>query len=111
MSVSVSVTTAMASKAALAFADGFEDGDALGADGEAVGGVFDIATAENSAGSGAERGANAKIGVRRVGVLARLPGGFDESHGCHASPPDNRARFRRKDLSVEENHSSNEKLS
>ena len=35
-------------EAALSFADGFEDGDALGANGEAVGSVFDVAAAKDS---------------------------------------------------------------
>jgi len=37
---------------ALAFADGFEDRDAFGADGQSIRGVFDVAPAKDSAGSG-----------------------------------------------------------
>src|SRR6266851_4422855 len=59
---------------ARAFADGFEYGDALGANGEAIGSVLDVATAKNSSGGSAQRGANAKIGVRRMRVFPRLPG-------------------------------------
>src|SRR6266849_5518501 len=61
-------------EAALTFADGFEYGDALGANGEAIGSVLDVATAKNSSGGSAQRGANAKIGVRRMRVFPRLPG-------------------------------------
>src|SRR6266849_4322656 len=64
---------------ALAFTDGLEDGDAFGANGEAIGGVFNVAPAKNSAGSGAERGPHAKIGVRRMRVFPRLPGRRDQS--------------------------------
>ena len=40
-----------------AFRDGLEDGDAFGANGQAVGGVFDIAAGENAAGFIFDRGA------------------------------------------------------
>src|SRR5690348_16073858 len=53
-------------EAAFAFAEGFENGDAFGADGESVGGVFYVAAAENAAGGGAQSGAYAKVGVRGV---------------------------------------------
>jgi len=66
--VSVSVTTEMASKP-LAFADSFEDGDAFGTNGETVSGVLNVASAKNSSGSGAKRGAHAKIRVRRMRVF------------------------------------------
>ena len=57
-------------EAAFAFADGFEDGDALGANGETVGGVFDVATAEDAARVGADSGADTEIGKWRVSVFA-----------------------------------------
>ena len=78
-------------EAALAFADGFENGDAFGANGEAVGGIFDVATAEDSAGSGVKGGANAKIRKRRVGIFARLQRGFDQ--WIHVMPPGVAARL------------------
>src|SRR5437899_13010015 len=56
-------------EAALAFADGFENGDAFGAHGEAVGRILDVAAAKNPSGRSAQGGANAKIRVRRVGVF------------------------------------------
>src|SRR5260370_34296988 len=61
-------------EAALPFADGFEDGDAFGAHSEAVSGVLNIASAEDSAGRGTQRGAHAKVRVRRMRVFPRLPG-------------------------------------
>src|SRR5258706_6163671 len=61
-------------EATLPFANGFEDGDALSADGEAISGVFHVATAEDSAGRGAKGGTNPKIGIGRVGIVARLLG-------------------------------------
>src|SRR6266481_867302 len=65
-------------EAALAFADGFENGDAFGAHGEAVGRILDIAAAKNSSGSGAQRGAHAKIRVRGMRVFPRLPRGRNQ---------------------------------
>src|SRR6266403_506743 len=59
-------------KAALAFADGFENGDAFSTNGEAIRRVFHVATAENSARGGAKRGAHSKIRVRRMRVFSRL---------------------------------------
>jgi len=61
-------------EAALAFADSFEDGDALGANCEAVGRVFDVAAAEDSPGSSSEGSADSKVGIRRVRILACLAG-------------------------------------
>src|SRR6266581_105979 len=66
-------------EAALAFADGFEDGDAFGANGEAVSGVFNVAPAEDSAGRGAQRSAHAKIRVRRMRVFPCLPCGRNQA--------------------------------
>src|SRR3954462_10641961 len=65
-------------EAAFTFADGFEDGDAFGANSEAVGGVLYIAAAEDAAGGGAESGAYAEVGVWGVSVLARLFGDGDQ---------------------------------
>src|SRR5258707_4386475 len=65
-------------KAALLLAIGLEEGDWFGADGEAIGGVFHVATAEDSAGRGAKGGANPKIGIGRVGIVARLFGRADQ---------------------------------
>src|SRR5712692_2820537 len=48
-------------EAALTFADGLEDGDALSADGEAISCIFNVATAKDSAGRSAKRGTHAKI--------------------------------------------------
>src|SRR6266478_9127308 len=62
-------------KAALSFADGFEDGDAFSTNGEAIRRVFHVATAENSARGGAKRGAHSEIGVRRMRVFSRLSRG------------------------------------
>jgi len=64
---------------ALAFADGFENGDALGANGEAVGSVLDVAAAKDSPRSGTKRRANAKVGVRRMRVFPCLPRGRNQS--------------------------------
>jgi hypothetical protein len=65
-------------EAALTFAERFEDGDAFGANGQAVGGVFDVATAEDAPRSGAESGTDTEIGKRSMGVLAGLLGDGDE---------------------------------
>src|SRR5260370_41066673 len=48
-------------EAALPFADGFEYGDALGANGEAVRSVLDVAAAKNPAGWGQKRRATPTI--------------------------------------------------
>src|SRR5260370_20580478 len=66
-------------EAALTFADGFEDGDPLGANGKAVRGVLDVATSKNSSGGGAERGTHAKIRIWRVRVFPRLPRGQNQN--------------------------------
>src|SRR5262249_23910964 len=57
-------------EAALAFRDGLEDGHALRADGQAVGGVFDVASAKDAARDCAKGRANAKVRIRSVGVFA-----------------------------------------
>ena len=56
-------------EAVFAFRDGFEDRDALGAAGEAVAGVFDVAAGVDSSGFRAERRADAEIREGRVGIL------------------------------------------
>src|SRR5260370_15749194 len=60
-------------KAALAFADCFENGDALGAHGKPVSGVLHVTAAKHSSGGRAERRANAKVSVGRVPMFPRLP--------------------------------------
>src|SRR5438445_4053903 len=65
-------------EAALAFADGFENGDALGAHGEAISGILDVAAAKNPSGGGAKRGANTKIRVRCMRVFPGLPRGGNQ---------------------------------
>src|SRR5580692_8733120 len=57
---------------ALAFADGFEDGDALGAESEAVSGVFDVAAGENLARRRVQGSADFEIGKFGVSVFADL---------------------------------------
>src|SRR4029077_9841336 len=64
---------------ALAFADCFKNGDAFGANREAVSSVLDVAPAKDSAGGGTKRGTHAKIGIRRMRVLPRLPGCRNQS--------------------------------
>jgi hypothetical protein len=59
-------------EAALALADGFEDGHALSADGEAIGGVLDVAAAEDSARCSAQCGADTEVGVWSVSIFAGL---------------------------------------
>src|SRR5262249_27618601 len=57
-------------EAAFAFAHGFEDGRALGAKGEAIGGVLHVAASKDSPGLGAHRRSHTKIGIRRVSVFS-----------------------------------------
>jgi hypothetical protein len=64
-------------EAALAFADGLENGGAFGADGQAIGSIFHVTAAEDAAGSGAKGGPDSKIGVGSVSVFARLFGDED----------------------------------
>jgi hypothetical protein len=59
-------------EAAFAFADCFEDCDAFGANGQPVGCVFNVASAEDATGRGAKCGADAKVRVGGVRVFARL---------------------------------------
>src|SRR5579864_4318859 len=83
-------------KVTLAFAHGFENCNALGANRQSVGGVFDVAAAEDSARGGVQRGSNAKIRVRRVRILARLLRRFYERlMFCHAAA----SRKKRREIS------------
>src|ERR1700686_3177127 len=54
-----------------AFGNRLEDRDPLGAQRQAIGGIFHVAAGENSSGFRAHRGAHAEIGIGRMGVLAR----------------------------------------
>src|SRR5262249_5293545 len=63
-----------AAELADAFADGFEDGDALGADGEAVGGVFDVAAGVDAAFGVFQGGADLEVRIRGEGVGANGQG-------------------------------------
>ena len=60
-----------------AFADRLEDGDALGAEGESVGGVFDVAAGVDAAVDVFKRGADQELGEGREGVEADGEGGVD----------------------------------
>src|SRR5579875_2723789 len=62
----------------LALGNGFENRDALGADGEAVAGVFDVASGENASGFGVDRGADAKFREGRMSVIAGGAGGGNQ---------------------------------
>src|SRR5690348_5626987 len=62
----------------LALGDGFENGDAFGAEREAVAGVFDVAAAIDASGFGMNGGAHEKFGERRVRVFAGGARGGDE---------------------------------
>ena len=56
--------------------DGRADGDALGADRQAVGGVLDVAAGEDFAVGGEDRGADLEFRVGGVGVAADCEGGL-----------------------------------
>jgi hypothetical protein len=62
---------------ARAFGDGFEDGHALGAEGQAVAGVLDIAAGVDAARGIFQCRADLEMGERRVGVLPGARCGFD----------------------------------
>jgi hypothetical protein len=57
-------------------ADGGGDGGLLGTDGEPVGGVFDVASGDDGVGLVVEqeRGADAEVAVRSVGVVSDVDG-------------------------------------
>ena len=61
-------------------ADGGGDGGLLGAGGEAVGGVFDVAASDDGVGFVVEeeRGADAEVAVRGVGVVGCFGGALLE---------------------------------
>src|SRR5215472_5963855 len=70
-----------------AFADGLENGDALGADGEAVGRVFDVATGVDAAVGVFQGGAYLEFRVGGEGVGARGKGCLQElgAWGFHST--------------------------
>ena len=67
-----------AAELARAFGDGFEDGHALGAEGQAVGGVFDVAAGVDAAVDVFQRRADLEVRERRMGVFAGRERGFDQ---------------------------------
>ena len=58
--------------------DGGKDGVALGADGQAIGGVFDVAAGENAAILQQDGGADMEMGIRRIGVFHSGAGQAEE---------------------------------
>ena len=62
-----------ATEFAVAFREGFEHRHALGADGEAVRSVLDVAAGDDEAGRRLQRGADFESGIRGVRVPARTP--------------------------------------
>lgn len=76
---------------AMPFADGFADGNTLGAIGQSVTGVLDVDARVNLAAFCEQRGADTKPGVGRMGVsLGDLGGGNQftelERGGFHSAP-------------------------
>ena len=71
VSASVSATTATASNPRSPSEIALKIGDPLGAQRQAVRGIFHVAAGKNSSGFRAHRGAHAEIGIGRVRVLAR----------------------------------------
>ncbi len=69
------------------FGDSFENGDTLRADGQAVGGVFDVAAGVDLALNVFQGGADFEFRKGRVRVLAGMQGGGDEwiCHGVRSS--------------------------
>ena len=63
---------------AFAFGESLENGDAFGAKGEAVAGVFDVAARKDASGFCADGGTDAKMGERGVGVLEGGSGSGDD---------------------------------
>jgi hypothetical protein len=63
---------------AFALGESLENGDAFGAEGQAVAGVFDVAAGEDASGFGSHGSTDAKMGERRVGVVAGGSGSGDE---------------------------------
>src|SRR6185503_5633485 len=71
-----------------------EHRDTLGADGQTVGRVLDVAAGDDRAVAGFERGAHPELRERRIRVLAGAPGGGDQidvvpavAHAARAEPP------------------------
>ena len=58
--------------------DGVEDGVALGANGQAIGSVFDVAAGEDPAVVGQQRSADGEPAIRTVGLLAGRNRGFPQ---------------------------------
>ena len=85
VSVSVSAATAMRRNRARAFGDRFEHRHALGAKGQAVGRVFDVAAGVDAAGVVFESGAHAEMRKRRVGVFTRGQRGGVRSSVRHST--------------------------
>ena len=83
-----------AREGAVPFGERLEHRDPLGADGQAVGGVLDVAAGDDRAVGGFERGADLEVRERRIGVLAGAPGGGDQidvaaavAQAARAEPP------------------------
>ena len=74
-----------AAELARAFGDGLENGHALGADGEPVGGVFHVAAGVDAAIGVFHRGAHPEFGIRREGVFAGGQRGGDQRVGHPAT--------------------------
>ena len=74
-------------KASDARSDGAEDGGALGAVRQAVGGVFDVAAREDAPVGRERRRADGKARIRRVGMGARFLGKLDEGFIVHLRRP------------------------
>ena len=62
----------------MAFGDGFEDRNALGAHREPVGGVLDVRAGDDPAVGRFQRGADFEVRKRRVRALPRKAGGLDD---------------------------------
>jgi len=67
-----------AREAAVAFRQRFEHGDALGADRQTIGGIFDVAAGDDRPVSRLQRRADLEGRERRHGALTRAPRGIDE---------------------------------
>ena len=85
-----------ASELAVSFRERLEDGDALGADGQAIRGVFDVAASDDRSIYGFERSADFETGIVSMGVLANRARGSDEvvdPPGCVFRIPDPGSRI------------------
>ena len=67
----------------MALADGLEDGGAFGADGETVGGVFNVAAGEHRAVAALQRRTHGKMGIGAVGAVQHGNGGPAQFLFCH----------------------------